>query len=217
MAIAYDNATNGGSTTATSLTFSHVSSGTNPFILVTILGRVGATSNITGVTYNSAALTKLDGAQLSPGDRYLEVWYGYGFTVGTANVVISASTSDFISANTVTYNGVNQGALDATGTNFKTTGTPNTNTITAIASGAWHIMGGGNASGIPTAGTNSTLRSTANGNLAMFDSNGTVTGSHSLGMTGMNSSFGSGTIGATIAPPSVASNTNSGFFALMRR
>ena len=202
MAIAFDSATNGGSATATSLTYSHTVSGTNTFLYVTILGRVGATSLITGVTYAGVAMTYRDGSQVAPADRFLETWYLVGASTGANNIVISASGSDFIASNCVSYNGVSQGSLDATNTNFQATGTPNTNTVTTVTNSAWHIMGGANASGTPTAGTGSTIRSTANGNMAMFDGNGAITpvGSNSIGMTGMNSSFGSGTIGIAIAP-----------------
>ena len=199
----FDAATNGGNVTATSQTYAHTTTtNANRFLWQIVLGKVSATSVITGITYNGVALTLRDGAQLSPADRYFEAWYLIAPSTGANNIVVSASESSFISGSTSTYYSASQGALDATVTNFQLTGDPNTNTLTTVADNSWHIMGGANASGVPTAGTGSTLRATANGNSAIFDGNGAITpaGSNSIGMSGMNTLFGSGTIGISLAP-----------------
>ena len=205
--IARGGAVSGGEVTATSLTYAVTVPGSNTFGYVSILGKVSATSVITGVTWNGSAMTYRTGQQLSPGDRFYECWYIVGPTTG--NIVISASESNYIASQATFYSGASQGALDATNTNFQTTGTPNTNTLTTVATNSWHIMGVGTASGTPTAGTGSYAPLAATGNSLILDGNIAITpaGSNSIGATGMNTLFGSGTIGISIAPYSSSSST----------
>lgn len=200
MAIVFDSATNGSSTTGTSLTFSHTVTGSKTILFVGGLGST-ASDKWTGVTYNGVAMTRQYAVQMGS-DRWAYLYYLIAPATGANNVVIS-SASDFISGNAVSYSGVKQtGFPDASNNNLLASGTPNTNTLTTVADNSWHIMFGGAASGTPTAGTGSTIRGTANGNMAFFDGNTAKTpaGSDSIGMAGYNSSFNSVTIGVSIAP-----------------
>jgi len=210
MAVAFDAATDGGSVTATSLTYAHTVTGSDTFLLVGILGRIGATSLITGVTYAGVAMTYLSGQQLSPSDRFLEAWYLVGPATGANNVVISASGSDYILSACASYTGVNAtGQPDNTQQSSAVNVDPGlANTLTTVADNCWHLAAGGLASGNPTAGASTTSRILASGNLALFDNNAAITpaGANTITMTrSLGSDLGAGMEGLSIKPVFVSS------------
>ncbi len=182
--IAFDSASNWGSTTATSLTYSHTVNGTNTFLYVGVLWIVWATSLVTGVTYNWVALTYIDGAQLSPWDRFAEWWYLVWAATGTHNIVITNSSSSYTASVSTSYNWVNQSwNPDNTGTTFITSGTTVTNTITSIANRCWHIGMWFTASWNSTAWTWTTSRVTnTDTHLIGIDNNASISpaGSNSI-------------------------------------
>jgi len=92
MAIAFDATTDGGNTTATSLTYSHTCTGSNRILFVSVIGAIGS-DNVTGATYAGAAMTLVD-KQASARSTYL--FYLIAPATGANNVVVSAGSSSFI-------------------------------------------------------------------------------------------------------------------------
>lgn len=150
MAIALDAVSNSGvKATVSSYTFTHTTGAglSNGFIAILIASR-GASANgdliITGVTYNSVALSKAiqrDSAD-SPSSATLstEIWYGVAPSSGANTVSITfTGTVNHSAAWGITLSGVAQSStLDATnGSNANGSGSPNTTSVTTVADNAW--------------------------------------------------------------------------------
>lgn len=214
MAISFDAATDGGAVTATSLTYSHTITGTNPFLMVGVLGAVSATSLITGITYNGTALTFISGEQLYLADRFGEGWYLKAPSTGANNVVVSASSSSYISSVASSYTGVHQTTpIDNSLETHVDIGRTCDNTIVSVADNCWHLGMGFTGSGLPAAGTGTTNRKLdAATHMMAIDNNGVITpaGSNNIQIT---TTLGAGTgiiiCGITIAPPATASSSYS--------
>lgn len=201
------------STTAgTTLTFSHTCTGTNLILLVGA-ETGGAGDTVTGITYNSVAMTRIGTATSSVTDTgYL--YYLLNPSTGTHNVVITATAGavNGIRGISASYAGVKQsGQPDANSTNTGT-GTTETGTVTVVAANSWQVMITWNDSAEPTAGTGTMRRGTSSGGgFGFFDSNSSLApGSRSL----VASTGGSGHWGLVSASfaPAVASTGNYNFF-----
>ncbi len=207
MAIAFDTFTSGTIVNpGTSQTFAHTCTGSNLILFVAIQNGGSHTNNITGVTYNSVALSKItsqDASAVSGLNQQWDLWYLINPATGSNNVVISAANSAVINGIAISYTGAKQSGVPDAGpvTNILSTGANNTNTVTSIADNCWHLVVGGDSNGASTAGTNATLRGKAgSGDCIAYDNNGAITpaGSHSetINMSGSASI----TIGITFAP-----------------
>ena len=171
-AIAPDAATNGGSTTATSLTFAATATTTaNSIMLFEVTGNnVLANDYISGAAFNGDAATIVK-------KYYARGRWRYAFELknpdaGTHNVVISASASTFIRANVVTYTGVDQ----TTNPEVSATSTQPANineavSINTITDNAWVVLFAFAHS--VSAGVDTTLRVNNTGD-AILDSGGPV-------------------------------------------
>lgn len=95
-----------GTSTATSLTWSHVSSGNDRLLLVEVSTEQDKT--ITGITYNGDALTQAVAGTRVTGDLRTEIWYRIAPDLGTNNIVISMSAAAYISATALTINSAHQ-------------------------------------------------------------------------------------------------------------
>lgn len=186
MAIAFDAATDGGSDTNTSLTYSHTTSGSDRVLLVGVVGATGASDDfITGVTYNSVSMSLVDKVAAN-GNRWEYLFLLVNPASGANNVVVSASTSDFLASQAASYTGCAQSGqpnADNTGQNFSTSFLP----IAATSSVAdcWFVMHANGFTGSPMqAGTDTTRRvggAAPFGLHAIGDSNGPLSaGSHTL-------------------------------------
>lgn len=139
MAIAFDavgptNAWTGG---ATSLTFSHTCTGDNRLLLVGFLTN-NSTDVITGVTYNSVAMTRLK--EQDHGDGYRNYVYGLiAPATGANNVVISASSSSVIYAVSASYTGVSQSTLPSNVLGKAMDGATWTETINIGTANSWAV------------------------------------------------------------------------------
>jgi hypothetical protein len=183
MAIAYDNSTNGGSTFAASLTYSHTTSGSDRFLVVATYDEVGATSFIAGVTYAGVSMTK-EATIRCPSDRITCLWKLHAPASGANNVVItSTGGSIVIGSDAASYTGAAQtGQPDSSATNTATAANSLTVSTTVVASNCWLVGFFKKNSGgaFDSAGAGTTARVNTAG-LMMADSNGTVgTGSQSL-------------------------------------
>ncbi len=182
---------------ATSLTYAHTCTGANRLLVVTV-ALVGATDDVTGVTYNGVALTRIGfvgnaGTQACASFLY----YLIAPASGANNVVISVSPGQNISGRSVSYTGAKQtGQPDSSATNNTSTGTTLALTTTVVATGSWLASSYFNLNGrtIPV-GTSD------RGGSMLADSNGTVsTGSNT--QTWTTDTSGSAQVGviASIAP-----------------
>lgn len=215
MAIALDVATAGGSTTATTLSWSHTTSGSNRALWVVAYDRIAATTSITGVTYNGVAMTSvLAGGIQVPGDRVVTLWYLANPALGANTVTISLA-SGFIAGNSVSYTGVKQtGQPEVTTSSTASATTSITGNVTTISDNSWVIMGVKANGATAGSGTGGTQRITTNG-ATLVDSNGAITPPAS---TNIGSNGGATANWAEIAvamAPFVATPTGSGFFGLM--
>ncbi len=183
MAIAYDTATDGGSTgSGTTLTWAHTCTGSN---LILFVGVTGDTTNdtVTGVTYNSVSMKKI--TSVDPNDRWQSLWYLLGPATGANNVVVTSSSSVFLAGISASYTGVNQFAQpDSFNSGSVSPGTSLTVSTTPIDTGCWTVLSS-KWSGSITAGAGSTVRvaNGGGGGSGWSDSNGIVTAGASYGMT----------------------------------
>lgn len=189
MAIALDSTIDGGLAVDTSLTFSHTCTGPNLILFVGVFGDVGASdangNNVTGVTYNGIAMTEIN-RKLCPSDRWVYLFYLISPSTGAHNVVVSASTTIAMAAQSVSYTGANQSSqpdnsTTATGTSIAS-GTDFGTTLSTVADNCWTIIAQKENGGVTSAGANTTLRQSNTNGMAMYDSGGAITppGSNTL-------------------------------------
>ncbi len=208
MAIAYDNSTKASQSSGTSNTFAHTCTGSDLVLIVGTIGRVSA-DTITGVTYNSVAMTKITAFSGGGEGRWITLWYLANPSTGANNVVATWSASqDFIHCGAVSYTGCKQTGIPdsfATGADAGNEAS-HTFTTTVVASNAWLMLW--TKYGLtPAAGAGTTARQTDGSGLGIFDSNGTVgTGSQSLIAT-QTSNNTEGII-ISLAPTAVAATGN---------
>lgn len=193
MAIAFvasaDGGNNGGSTN--SLTFSYTcGSGSNRLLIVVITGDYAAHDDITGVTYNSVAMT-LAVKKIASGSttRNVYIYYLLNPASGSHSVAISSTANHYLLAGAADYTGVLQsGQPDATATNDSVSNaTTLTTSITTVADNAWPILAesGYQNNTAPTAGSGSTRRTfdATFGTWGIFDSNSAVHPAGAYSMT----------------------------------
>lgn len=151
-----------------------VGSGSNRLLVVAVAGD-SSTDKITGVTFNGTSMTLANKVQ---GGRWLYLFYLLNPDSGTHNVVVSASSADFILAAAADYIGVAQsGQPDNTTTAHKgATGSDTlTATLTTVVDNCFTILAsqGFSSGAAPLAGTGSLRRifGVAFGYPGIFDSN----------------------------------------------
>lgn len=193
MAIALDTTVNGGLSTSTSLTWSHTCTGSNLILIVSINGPVSSTDDVSGITYNSVALTKIRSQQI-PSDRLVSLWYLIAPATGAHNIVASF-TGTYCAGISASYTGVRQSVQpDSSAVGTTSSGSGLTISTITATDNTWLVGGFGDASGgVVSAGANTVVRQsvTAEGN-SYGDSNSAQTpaGSHSLAVTGPTTNWG---------------------------
>jgi hypothetical protein len=184
MAIAFDSTVDGGATTATSLTFAFNNVGGN-ILFVGFLGDA-STDDITGVTYNSVALTPINKIQ---GRRWTYLYILPNPAAGSNNVVISCTASHYITGGALSYSGTNlTGQPDASTTNISSVAVATlTTALTNVADNCWDMLiENGYDGGItPSAGAGTTYRVSdgAFQEWGLFDSNSAKTPAGSVSLT----------------------------------
>lgn len=208
MAIAVDTTTDGSNTTGTSLTYSHTCTGSNLILFVGVQADPSS-DLISGVTYNSVAMTLVDKNQRGGSSRWTYLFYLIAPATGAHNVVVSASSSSYIESGAVSYTGAKQsGQPDATN---KSSGTATNLALatTTVADNAWVLEWIVTTGASMTAGSNTTLRLSINGgvrNSDFYDTNGAVTPAGSRTLNVNFASNGYAAITASIAPAVSATN-----------
>lgn len=163
MAIAYDNTTfsDDGGGAVTSRTFSHTCTGSNLALLVGVEGSTVA-DRITGVTYNSVAMTQLS-AYKGSGGRWIYIYGLLAPATGANNVVVSCSPADIIGTTATSYTGVKQSGLpDNIAQSNGAAGLTDAASITPSADNCW-VMMFSHGTVISSAGANTTLRANGSG------------------------------------------------------
>lgn len=174
--IARDTKLNGGSVTASSLTYSYTCTGANGLLWVFFYTGSSATL-VVSVTYNGVAMTS-GGSVVDDAARKVYGYFLPGPATGPNNVVITLNTGDFISSVAISYANAGQtGILDASTTNNDSS---NTNAIssnlTTVADRCWIVMAAlSDQAGMVGSGAVSNQQEDTVGNFAVFDSNGVIT------------------------------------------
>jgi hypothetical protein len=182
----------------TSLTAAYTcGSGSDRYLLVACF--TGNTDDVTGVTYNAVAMTRIATAAQSGVDRRV---YLYGLAApasGSNNVVISMSASNAIQAFAADYTGMSSTQPDDTDTNTSVGTTSLSVTPVVVASNCWVVGVARDANGSAISWTNATGLQAASG-LYLADTNGTVgTGSYTVTASNAGADL-KAMIGASFAP-----------------
>lgn len=161
MAIAFDSATAmTGNTSVTSKTFSHTCSGSDRILFV--ISAVQTARTITGITYNSVAMTYIDRKQTDYGNE-VELWYLVAPATGTNNVVISVDSASNLTGGAISFTGASQtGQPDASSTSGNPTSGVSSYSpaVTSVADNCFAVVGMICASGATlTGGTNTSIGS----------------------------------------------------------
>lgn len=202
MAIAFDNATDGGAV-GTTVTISHVVTGDSNFLVVGVVGgNISDGDLVTGVTYNGTSMSLI--SKQAPHNS-IDRW-NYLFTLtapdtGTHDVVMSASSSIFMGGHIVSYTGVlqtGQPEVDAlTTAAAETSQAPG---LTTITDNSW-LVSYERSSQTSSAGSG-TIKRNSDATASVFDSNAALTpaGSHNLNMTAASASWNNHIIAIAPAP-----------------
>lgn len=187
MAIQFDAATAGGGVSGTTLTWSHTCSGANQILFAFFRGGDGEGDKITGVTYNSVAMTKL-GTTVSiptPSPEIMSAYYLFNPAQGAHNIVASLSSGFLVGASASYKNVLQTGIPDAVNTLTATSGTSKTISVTTVLNNCWTILWGRETQGLDNVGgAGATFRVYSVGaDSAIFDSNGAITPAGSTSMT----------------------------------
>lgn len=205
MAIVFDNASTGSSTSSATNTFSlTVGSGANRILWVGFIVNSTVTL-VSTVTYAGAVMTATGNSPVNGGqDLYL--FYLANPASGANNVVITMlGIVTEIHACAASYTGASQTGIPDSITSIAGSGTSATLTTTTVANNSW-IVGvfRNNATGSGAAGTGTTQRASVVGQVSFDDSGSAFTpaGSHSIQETFGNTSYYA--VGASFAPSGAA-------------
>lgn len=215
MAIAFDATTDPGTHVGagSSQTVAFTCTGTNRYLLVAVV--LQGSQTCTGVTYNGVAMTQIQSistAAIAAG----ETCYIFGLAnpaSGANNILASYSGAATNLVGASSFTGVKQTTTpEASNTNSGNSSAA-TVAVTTLTNNAWLIGFARQAGGTATAGTNTTLRQTADTD--MMDTNGpdTPAGSFSLNWT-PNTSKQWAALAASI-PPIVTSTLGGAFLINM--
>ncbi len=106
MAIAHENQTSASSASASSLTWSHTTSGSNKILIVGV-GTRSTTETVSTVTHNGKSLTQLSRERSTTLGSYAELWYIVAPDT-TGNIVVTFTGAEAIAAIGNSYTGVHQ-------------------------------------------------------------------------------------------------------------
>lgn len=181
--IAFDAASNG-STTGTSLTVAHTCTGTDRLLIVGVAQNSTTTDNITGVTYNSVAMTLAVSQGSSPANNWSQLWYLRNPASGNNNIVISASPSTEMASVNASYTGADQLTQpDATNSNTAESVTSIATSVTTVKDNCWAVIICSTDGGTVSASTNVTSRATSGTRYMIGDNNAAITPAGALSQT----------------------------------
>ncbi len=182
MAIAFDSSAFNAWTTWTSHTLSHTCSGTDRILFWSWLS-IWSTDNVTWVTYNSVAMTRIS-YEWSVGER-IYLYYLINPSTWANNIVATTSWSVTIYAQSTSYNWAKQTwQPDSSNTSAYTTQVNMSTSTTTVADNSW-LVWVFRAISAQTAVWWTTFRAGVNTTIQIWDSNGSKTpaGSYSLWAT----------------------------------
>ena len=168
-------------------TVAYDATATNGYLVVQTLKQSSQT--VTGVTYNSVAMTQLTTIQGNTAAETLYLWGLAAPTTGTNDIVVSVSGAGTLVVDVALYSGAQQTtAVEATSTNSGIDATSASVTVTTITDNDWLVgyFRSNSGSGAFTAGANTVVRGdAANGTRQMVDTGAdqTPAGSKSLNVT----------------------------------
>ena len=187
----YSAGTDNGGTTS-SITWTHIASGSNRAGFVTILGdTIGGSDNLTAVTWGGTAMNLAAKITTGP-NRFQYLYYlALGTGVSSQTISVTAGTMHYLIGCSISYSGVLQsGMLDATPVtqvSGSSSATTLTTSITTATTNAWTILSeaGYDSGNLPTAGSGSVFRTgvVTNGEPALFDSGVNLGAAGSKSMT----------------------------------
>lgn len=160
MAIVRDTQTGQASSgDVTSLTYSHTCTGSNLILWVGTAQNVdNGTDHITGVTYNSVAMSAKGNTNSNGGSHRSKLWVLLGPATGANNIVITSNNTTGITGLAVSYTGVKQSQTIPEGSLNNNTGTSITSSVTTVVNNSAVIMLASNNVGVShTAGTNANV------------------------------------------------------------
>lgn len=205
MAIAFGGVSGASAASATSLTFSHTTTGTLRVLFVGIW--VVSTSDVvTSVTYNGVALTRVRAQQSASDSRYQYIYMLENPASGGNNVIVFTSSSVNIFAIAAHYTGAKQtDQPDNSGSHSSgVASTTWSDTITPVADNCWMVAlvrpDSGRSDTAASSGT--TMRLLQSSSIAWFDSNAAITPIAAKTMTYSATTTRWTSIYATLAPPS---------------
>jgi hypothetical protein len=138
--IAFDAATSGTAAASTSLLITHTCTGTELILLVGVRVNGDPTDNITGVTYNGVAMTRITKTNFAASTS-IYLYYLIAPDAGLHNVVISCSASRDLKGVAASYTGAKQSAQpDASSSAVvEPAATSISTNITTIVNGSWGV------------------------------------------------------------------------------
>ena len=216
--IAFDTSTDQHSgASVTNWSFSYTVTGANPILFVSV-GTFGGPV-VTGITYNSVALTKINEVQQSgTSAAVMSMWVLAGPATGAHTLAISQNSSNTsgAEADVVSYTGAKQTAQpDSSSVQSFTNATGQTGSTTVVAASSWIVWGTyyTDASATFVNGMTSRQHSSAEIGIGIEDSNATVgTGSQSFTQTTNSGTQPQMGIMASFAP-AITVSSNAMFFA----
>jgi hypothetical protein len=150
--IKFINGTDTGTWTppASSLTYSHTSSGYKGILIVGVTIGTGGHA-VTGVTYGGVAMTLAVSINngVVANHRPVYIYYLVNPTPGTANVVVSLNGSEYISSYAASYSGINKKTpTNGTDSDFALPNPSLTLSVTTTKNKCWGILVASNPDGI---------------------------------------------------------------------
>lgn len=182
--------------------WTHTCTGSNRILWILVdINNNANTDIVTGVTYNSITLTKIDRI-FSLNNGNISLWYLINPTIGANTATITTSTNAAINGISASYTGAKQsGVPDATTTLGPSSTATFVQSTTSVADNCWMVWGTINANGVFVAGTNTTIRGSDAGNgSCLADSNAAITPAGSFSMTETGAASGWAGIQASFAP-----------------
>jgi hypothetical protein len=149
IALDLDSNANSGSTTVSSLIWSHTCSGANRILLVGI-AYTGSSATISSVTYNGVAMTALFGTPIAATSAlHVQIFYLLAPATGANNIVVTPSITASIYGGAASFTGVDQSAPSNTNSGIGTTLSPSVS-LTTVNDNAWIFDTIGMASAVTT-------------------------------------------------------------------
>lgn len=182
--ISFDASSFGAAGPVTTMTIPHTITGLNPVLYSGILDD-GGSNNVTNVTFNGSALTRIDEV-VQIGSGYISLWGILNPSTGTHNIVYTMAMASNPAALNASYIAARQSGLpDAKVSQPGTVKTTTLGTLTSVADNCWTVMlARAQTAMTPEPGTTSRVNPFSS-TFQIFDSNGPITpaGSTSLSFT----------------------------------